>query len=47
MPRKLEARLKREARAKHFGKARANAYVFGTLRRMGWRPKRRKKRSKR
>jgi hypothetical protein len=42
MPKKLEAKLKREARAKHFGKKRTNAYVYGTLRRTGWRPRRRK-----
>lgn len=42
MPKRLENRLKREARAKHFGKARANAYVYGTLRKLGWRPKKRR-----
>lgn len=31
MPKKLEARLKREARAKGFGRKRTNAYVYGTL----------------
>lgn len=39
MPKKLEAKLKREARKKGFGKKRTGAYVYGTLARI-------KKRSK-
>ena len=31
MPLKLERRLRREARKKHLGKKRTNAYVYGTL----------------
>ena len=31
MPKKLEARLKREARKKGLGKKRTGAYVYGTL----------------
>jgi len=31
MPKKLEAKLKRTARKKHFGKKRTAAYVYGTL----------------
>jgi hypothetical protein len=31
MPKKLEERLKKEAKKKHFGKKRTAAYVFGTL----------------
>ena len=42
MPRKLEQKLFREARRKGFGKARTNRYVFGTLRKTGWKPKRKK-----
>ena len=45
MPKKLENRLRREARAKHFGKKRTNAYVFGTLRKLGWKPRKRKRRA--
>lgn len=41
MPKKLEATLKREAKKKHFGKRRTNAYVYGTLRKVGWKPKKR------
>lgn len=31
MPKKLEAKLKRQARRRGFGKKRTNAYVYGTL----------------
>lgn len=41
MPKKLEAKLKREAKRKGLGKKRTGAYVYGTLRRLGWKPKRR------
>ncbi len=43
MPKALEAKLKAEAKKKHFGQKRANAYVFGTLRKLGWAPKKPKK----
>ena len=39
MPKKLELKLKKEAKARHYGKRRTNAYVYGTLRKMGWKPK--------
>lgn len=39
MPKKLERKLRATARRKGYGKHRTGAYVFGTLRRMGWRPK--------
>lgn len=41
MPKALEKKLKSEARKK-FGSSiskRARAYVYGTLRKAGWRPK--------
>ena len=41
MPKKLEAKLKRQARKKGFGKKRAGAYVYGTMRKMGWKPSKR------
>jgi hypothetical protein len=44
MPKKLEAALKREAKAKGLGKKRAGAYVYGTLRKTGWKPKQQKAR---
>lgn len=39
MPKKLEQRLKREAARKGLKGKRADAYVYGTLRRTGWKPK--------
>lgn len=38
MPLRLERKLKREARAKGLSGKRENAYVFGTLRKTGWKP---------
>lgn len=43
MPKKLEQALKREAKKKGLGKKRMGAYVYGTLRKMGWTPNRNKK----
>lgn len=40
MPRKLERKLRREARREHFGKARTGRYTYGTMRKLGWKPKR-------
>lgn len=31
MPKKVERKLRREARREHFGRARTNRYVYGTL----------------
>jgi hypothetical protein len=42
MPVKLERKLKREAKKKGFGKKRAAAYTYGTLRKTGWKPKTKK-----
>lgn len=42
MPKKLERKLKRQARKK-FGSTtskRARKYIYGTLRKTGWKPKR-------
>lgn len=39
MPKKLERKLKSEAKKKGFGKKRTGAYVYGTLRKLGWKPK--------
>ena len=39
MPKKLEAKLKREAAKKGLTGERKNAYVYGTMRGVGWRPK--------
>lgn len=43
MPKALERKLKAAARRKHLGKRRTGAYVYGTLRRMGWKPRRNSK----
>ena len=39
MPKKMEKRLKREAKSKGFSGKRADRYVYGTMRKMGWKPK--------
>jgi len=45
MPKKLERELKTEARKKFPGnKERQDKYVYGTLRKTGWKPSTQKKR---
>jgi hypothetical protein len=39
MPKKMEAELKREAHKKGLTGKRADAYVYGTMRKTGWKPK--------
>ena len=39
MPKKMEAVLKREATKKGLTGAKADAYVYGTMRKAGWKPK--------
>jgi hypothetical protein len=43
MPGKLERRLRRQARKKGLTVRQQDAYVYGTLRKTGWRPKGRRK----
>jgi len=45
MPKKLEQKLKREVKKKHpsWSKKRKDAYIYGTLRKLGWKPSSRKK----
>ncbi len=43
MPKELHDKLKRQAEKKGFTGKRKQAYIFGTLRRTGWKPKRQKK----
>ena len=44
MPKKIEKELKREAaKHKNWSKKRKNAYVYGTMRGLGWKPSREKK----
>jgi hypothetical protein len=47
MPKELEDKLKRQARRKGMKGERADAYVYGTLRKTGWKPDREKKRGTR
>lgn len=39
MPKKLEAKLRRTARKKGLTGRAASKYVYGSLHRMGWKPK--------
>jgi len=39
MPKKMEQALKRSAKKKGMSKKRTAAYVYGTLRKTGWKPK--------
>lgn len=43
MPKKLEESLRRKGRKKGLKGKRLNAYVYGTLRKTGWKPKKKKK----
>ncbi len=42
MPEKLERALKAAAKKKGYSGERAKAYIYGTLRKTGWKPKREK-----
>lgn len=44
MPRKLERKLRKTARSRGYTRSRTSAYVYGTLRELGWKPKRKGKR---
>jgi len=43
MPKKMEKALKAEARKKGLKGESANAYVYGTMRKAGWKPSTHKK----
>lgn len=43
MPKALETKLFSEAKAKGYDDERTRAYVYGTLRKTGWKPKRERK----
>lgn len=43
MPDKMEKALKEEAKKKKLSKEETGAYVYGTMRKAGWKPKREKK----
>jgi len=40
LPKELEKELKRQAKKKGLKGEKADAYVYGTLRKTGWKPKR-------
>ena len=42
MPKKMEAALKREAHKKGLTGERADRYVYGTMRKTGWKPSKKK-----
>jgi len=42
MPKALEEKLEFQAEAKGFSGARKRAYVYGTMRKTGWKPEREK-----
>jgi len=46
MPKKMEEKLKREAHKKGLRGEALRAYVYGTMRKSGWKPNREKKRKK-
>lgn len=46
MPKKEENKLRKIARTRGYGNKRTNAFVFGTLRKEGWKPKTAKKRKR-
>jgi hypothetical protein len=39
MPKEMERKLKKEAHKKGLKGERADAYVYGTMRKQGWKPK--------
>jgi len=43
MPEEMEKQLRREARRKGLTGSKANAYVYGSLRKIGWVPSTQKK----
>jgi hypothetical protein len=45
MPVRLERKLKRAAKKKGLGKKRTAAYVYGTMREEGWKPRPKKKKT--
>jgi len=42
MPKEAEEELKKTARKRGYGKKRTARYVYSTLRKMGWKPKKEK-----
>lgn len=38
MPEEMERKLKRTAKKRGYGEKRSDAYVYGTMRKTGWKP---------
>ena len=43
MPKEMEKSLKAQAHKKGLGKKKANAYVYGAMRKTGWKPQTKRK----
>ena len=43
MPKELENKLKQQISNKNWSEERKNAYIYGTLRKTGWKPSHQKK----
>ena len=43
MPKAMEQKLKTQAKSKGMGKERTNAFVYGTMRKTGWKPQTKRK----
>ena len=43
MPKEMEKSLKSQAHKKGLGKKKANAYVYGAMRKTGWKPQTKRK----
>ena len=42
MPKEIEEKLKRKAKKRELSRKRTADYVYGTLRKIGWKPKKKK-----
>jgi len=42
VPKKVETKLKAKAKKKGYSGGRADKYIYGSMRKMGWKPKREK-----
>lgn len=46
MPKEMEQALKREAAKRGYGKKRADKFIYGIMRKTGWKPSTQKKKAK-
>ena len=40
MPKKMERKLRQTAQKRGYGQKRTNRYIYGTMRKNGWKPRR-------